>query len=245
MDNFTDDKDLKFLYNCSNDNLKLLVEFVIFDKDGKKRWSTKQSTGKDFDNAYNTNNIKAILPIVIDELQRYGGNSFFNIFRGHGVSYKKILIKVCKQNKVNFNKDASAELLEKYLLQKILLIAVEKMTDEDVKHLSESQTKDLLIKNITKFHIGDPLILKMVTTAVIQIAKRNGLKTLGGFAARFAGGKAFSLLTGPIGWGLAGLWTLFDIAGPAYRVMIPATITIAYLRIISNKTEEELNNIFN
>lgn len=245
MDNFTDDKDLKFLYNCSNDNLKLLVEFVIFDKDGKKRWSTKQSAGKDFDNAYNTNNIKAILPIVIDELQRYGGNSFFNIFRGHGVSYKKILIKVCKQYKVNFNKDASAELLEKYLLQKILLIAAEKMTDEDVKHLSETQTKDLLIKNITKFHIGDPLILKMVTTAVIQIAKRNGLKTLGGFAARFAGGKAFSLLTGPIGWGLAGLWTLFDIAGPAYRVMIPATITIAYLRIISNKTEEELNNIFN
>ena len=87
MDNFTDDKDLKFLYNCSNDNLKLLVEFVIFDKDGKKRWSTKQSAGKDFDNAYNTNNIKAILPIVIDELQRYGGNSFFNIFNSFSIFF--------------------------------------------------------------------------------------------------------------------------------------------------------------
>lgn len=245
MNKYTEDKDLMFLYNCSNDNLKLLAEVVIFDKDGNKRWSSKQSTDKDFDDAYNTNNIKAILPIVIDELQRYGGNSFFNIFRGHGVSYREILIKVCKQYKVNFNKDASSELLERFLLQKILLIAAEKMTDEDVKHLSKTQTKSMLLKNITKFHIGDPLIIKMITTAVIQIAKKNGLKALGGLAAKFAGGRAFALLTGPIGWGLAGLWTLFDIAGPAYRVMIPATITIAYLRIISNKTDDELNNIFN
>ena len=245
MDNFTDDKDLKFLYNCSNDNLKLLADFVIFDKDGKKRWSSKHSTGKVFDDAYNTNNMKAILPIVIDKLQRYGGNSFFNVIRGHGVSYRKILIKVCKQCKVNFNINNSTELLEEYLIQKILFIAVEKMTDEDVKHLSETQTKDLLLKNITKFHIGDPLILKMLTTAVIQIAKNNGLKVLGGFAAKFAGGKAFALLTGPVGWGLAGLWTLFDIAGPAYRVMIPAAITIAYLRSISNKTDDELNEILN
>ena len=244
MNKITDDKDLMFLYNCSNDNLKLLAEVVIFDKDGKKRWSSKQSTDKNFDNAYKSNNIKAILPIVRDELQHYGGNSFLNFFRGHGVSYKEILIKVCKQYKVNFNKDASAELLERFLLQKILLIAAEKMTDEDVKHLSYTQTKDMLLKNITNFHLGDPLIIKMVTTAVIQIAKKNGLKALGGLAAKFASGRAFALLTGPIGWGLAGIWTLFDIAGPAYRVMIPATITIAYLRIISNKTDDELNNIF-
>lgn len=80
MDNFIDDKDLMFLYNCSNENLKLLAEVVIFDKDGKKRWSSKHSTDKDFDDAYYANNIKSILPIVIDELQRYGGNSIFNTY---------------------------------------------------------------------------------------------------------------------------------------------------------------------
>ena len=148
----TNDKDLMFLYNCSNDNLKLLAEVVIYDtKDGKKRWGSKLSTDKEFDKAYNTNNIKTILPKVIDESQRYGGNSYLNIFRGRGVSYKEILIKVCKQYKVNFNKDASAELLERFLLQKILLIAAEKMTDEDVKHLSNTQTKDLLLKTLRIF----------------------------------------------------------------------------------------------
>ena len=121
------------------------------------------------------------------------------------------------------------------------------MTDEDVKHLGEvkTQTKDMLLKNITKFHLADPLIIKMITTVVIQIAKKNGLKMLGGAAAKFAGGRAFAWLTGPVGWAFAGVLTCYDFAGPAYRVMIPATITIAYLRIISNKTDEELNEIFN
>lgn len=247
MNKITNDKDLMFLYNCSNDNLKLLANAIIYDKDGKKRWSSKGVANEEFDKAYNNNDIKSLLPIIIDELQRYGGNSFLNICRGHGVSYKEILIKVCKQYNVNFNKDASTELLERFLLQKILLISAEKMTDEDVRHLGDINTrsKDLLLKNITLFHLGDPLIIKMITTAVIQIAQKNGLKMLGGVVAKFAGGRAFALLTGPVGWGLASIWTLFDIAGPAYRVMIPATITIAYLRIISNKTDDELNNIFN
>ena len=136
MNNFTNDKDLMFLYNCSNDDLKLLVDILIYDKDGDKRWTELLSVNEEFKKAYPTN-IKSVLPMVIDELQCFGGNSFLNIFRGHGVNYKEILIKVCKQYKVNFNKDSSAELLERYLLQKLLFITVENMTDEDVKHLGE------------------------------------------------------------------------------------------------------------
>ena len=125
-------------------------------------------------------------------------------------------------------------------------MAAEKMTDEDVKHLGDvhTRTKDMLVKNIGSFHVGDPLIIKMVTTLVIEVAKKNGLKILGGFAAKFASGRVFAILTGPVGWAATAAWTLFDVAGPAYRVMIPATIAIAYLRIISQKTEDELNNLF-
>ena len=32
---FTNEKDLMFLYNCSNDNLKLLVDILAYDKDGE------------------------------------------------------------------------------------------------------------------------------------------------------------------------------------------------------------------
>ena len=71
--------------------------------------------------------------------------------------------------------------------------------------------------------------------SVAEVAKKNGLKVLGGFAAKFASGRFFAILTGPVGWAATAAWTLFDVAGPAVRVMIPATIAVAYLRIISQK----------
>ena len=42
--------------------------------------------------------------------------------------------------------------------------------------------------------------------------------------------RTMSVLAGPIGWAITGLWTAFDIAGPAYRVTIPAVIQVAVLR---------------
>lgn len=42
--------------------------------------------------------------------------------------------------------------------------------------------------------------------------------------------RIMAILTGPIGWAITALWTMIDIAGPAYRVTIPAVIQVAYLR---------------
>jgi len=53
--------------------------------------------------------------------------------------------------------------------------------------------------------------------------------------------KTMSILTGPIGWVVTGLWTVIDIAGPAYRVTIPAVIEIAALRqkyLYADKTQD-------
>ena len=43
--------------------------------------------------------------------------------------------------------------------------------------------------------------------------------------------RTLSILTGPVGWALTTAWTAYDIAGPAYRVIVPAVIYIAYLRL--------------
>jgi uncharacterized protein YaaW (UPF0174 family) len=48
-----------------------------------------------------------------------------------------------------------------------------------------------------------------------------------------------SIFAGPIGWALTAVWTAIDLAGPAYRVTIPAVIQIAYMRA---KMNYELNN---
>ena len=83
-------------------------------------------------------------------------------------------------------------------------------------------------------------IIVLVVTGTLE---RNGLKQAAGLVAKFMGGRAFAILAGPIGWVLSLGWVAFDIAGPAYRVMIPCAITIAYLRMVYQKSDDELNDI--
>ena len=42
--------------------------------------------------------------------------------------------------------------------------------------------------------------------------------------------RSISLLTGPVGWVLSSAWLAADIAGPAYRVTIPACMLVAWMR---------------
>ena len=42
--------------------------------------------------------------------------------------------------------------------------------------------------------------------------------------------RGLSVIVGPIGIILSALWSVYDIAGPAYRVIIPCTILIAAYR---------------
>ena len=237
-----EDKDLRFLNECTNEQLQLLVDFIIYDKDGKKRYTEQLSNVDGFEDNY-PDNIKALLPYAIDELQRFGGNTIFNLVRGHGVSYREILEDVCEKLKVNFNKDNSTELLEQYMLQKFLIMSIDKMTEEDARHLSANLSKEALKQQIGLLKAGSPIFIRLITMLVANLAKSWGLRQAGVLVAKFAGSRAFTILTGPIGWALTAIWTAFDVAGAAYRVTIPCTIIVAYLRIISNKTEEELDNI--
>lgn len=236
------DKDLDFLYQCSNEQLKLLADFMLYDKDGKLRWTEEISSTQAF-KLYYPHEIVKLVPTLIDELQKFGGNTLFNMFRGHGVSYREILTSVCKQLKVSYHKDASTELIEHYMLQKFLIMSVEKMTEEDVHHLSEKLSKETLKDQIGLLKAGSPLFIQFTTMLVAKMAAKYGLKQAAGLVAKFMGGRAFAVLAGPIGWVLSLGWVAFDIAGPAYRVMIPCTITIAYLRMVYDKSEDELNDI--
>lgn len=176
---------------------------------------------------------------IVEELQRFGGNSLANMLRfGEGVLYKEILIDVCDKLKVNYNKNSNVEIIEKNLLMKILEDAIEKMSDEERKELAKS----IGLKNTQNFSA-------QAMTAIFQAIFRKGgfksyqltliivnaiLKALIGRGLSIAGNTALtrimSILTGPIGWSITGLWTAYDVAGPAYRVTIPAVIEIAALR---------------
>lgn len=236
------DKDLAFLKECSNEQIKLLADFIIYDTDGKKRITEEISNTKEFQ-LYYPNNMLALLPSIINELQLFGGNSIANSVRKHGVSYRTILEDVCDLLKVNYQKNIPTDLLEQYLLQKVLVMSVDKMSENDIHHISEKLTKEELKNQIGLLKAGSPLFIKLTTMIIGNLAVKYGLKQAAGFVAKFAGGRMFALLTGPVGWIIAGVWTAVDIAGPAYRVTVPCTLTIAYLRTVYRKTDEELNEI--
>lgn len=66
----------------------------------------------------------------------------------------------------------------------------------------------------------------IIINAVAKAVLGRGLS----LAANASLAKAMSIFAGPIGLAITALWTLIDIAGPAYRVTIPCTIIIAAMR---------------
>jgi uncharacterized protein YaaW (UPF0174 family) len=42
--------------------------------------------------------------------------------------------------------------------------------------------------------------------------------------------RGINVALGPIGWAVTALWTLADLASPAYRVTVPCVVQVAYIR---------------
>ena len=112
------------------------------------------------------------------------------------------------------------------------------MSSEELKELAESMG----VKNTSG-------ITSQALTGVFQAIFRAGgfksyqltviivnaiLRALIGRGLTFGGNivltRTLAVLAGPIGWVITGLWTAIDVAGPAYRVTIPAVIQVAVLR---------------
>ncbi|MFC2611353.1 MAG: hypothetical protein ACFNYA_07650, partial [Capnocytophaga granulosa] len=72
----------------------------------------------------------------------------------------------------------------------------------------------------------------IVANAVARSLLGRGLS----FAGNATLTRTLGVALGPIGWIVTGLWTLLDIASPAYRVTIPCVIQVAYMRL---KFQEE------
>lgn len=234
---YREDIDLAFLAKVSSEDLDDLVYTLTHDKDGKSRWTEELTKNERYKANYPEHN--KYWEEIAAEIQCFGGNTLATAIRGgKGVLYKEVLIDVCKQLKVNFNKDSSVETIESNLLMKILSDAVEKMTPEEINELALSfgmsfdsiPTKQIILGSFQAiFKAGGFKSYQLTVTIVNAILKAiigRGL-SLGGNAILT---RSMSIIAGPIGWVITGIWTAVDLAGTAYRVTIPSVITIAVLR---------------
>lgn len=176
--------------------------------------------------------------MIAAEIQCFGANTFVTVLRGgKGIFYREVLMDICDKLKVNYSKDAKTAFIEDNLLLKILRDALEKMSTEDLKALAKElnindlncSTEILLGAFQTIFSAGgfkSYQLTLIIANAISRALFGKGLT----FAANASLAKTMSILTGPVGWAITGAWTLIDIAGPAFRVTLPAVIQIAVLR---------------
>lgn len=231
------DSDLEFLSQCSDEDLNDLVYCLTHDKDGSSRFTEELTKTKAY-KKYNPSHSMYWKEIAA-EIQCFGANSLFTLISGgKGALYKKVLCDVCDKMKVNYNKNSNVERIENALLSKVLEDALEKMSSNEIKQLAteigikntQNITKQALLASFqTIFKMGgfkSYQLTLIVVNAILKALIGRGLSLAGNAALT----RTVAVLSGPIGWIITGLWTAIDIAGPAYRVTIPAVIQVAALR---------------
>lgn len=231
------DNDLEFLKNIKSEDLNDLVYCLTHDKDGDVRY-TEELTDSDMYKSHHPDHNRYWDEIAA-EIQCFGANTFATIIRGgKGVEYREVLTDVCDKMKVNYNKNSSVEKIENNLLMKVLTDALEKMSPKELKDLAEAtgvkNTSGITTETMVSlfqalFRVGgfkSYQLTLIIVNAIMKALIGRGLS----FAGNAALTRTMAILTGPIGWVITGLWTAIDIAGPAYRVTIPAVIQVAALR---------------
>ena len=164
------------------------------------------------------------------------GPKNLDLFRNSG--YSTILHKVVKRLKVSFRDSQSDEVIEVYVLQKLFDEMSDRLSDEELRTMAR------------EFGVKPLRYSRQAIIAALQLAIRRGgiygltwsmnianivtRQAIGRGIATLASGtvlsRSISVLAGPVGWALTAAWTAYDIAGPAYRVIVPAVIQIAYIR---------------
>lgn len=234
---YREDDDLKFLGKLKSEDLNDLVYCLTKDKDGSSRL-TEELTTNDLYKKFHPDHHQYWEKIAA-EIQCFGANSFMTMLRrGKGVLYKEVLTDVCDKLKVTYNERSSVDEIENCLLMKILSDSLKKMSAEELKQLAASLglantdhiTPEIIAGTFqAAFAAGGFLSYQLALTIANAITKfifGRGLTLVGNATLT----RSLAVLAGPIGWILTGIWTAIDIAGPAYRVTIPAVVLVATLR---------------
>ncbi len=248
MSNYLEDKDLEFLKNCPNEDLKALADLLVFDKDGKKRWNEKLTRKKVYLENYPNNLRNAVNDIVL-ELQCYGADTIASAVREifgkqPGVPYREILMDVCDKKNVSYNKSSSTERIEYHLIQSIIEETLQKASDEDLLAIADElgirltgeENRDQITDNIPQKSTSPTLYSKMTEIVYSAVVPGAIAGVAGAAAAQVALVAARVGLPRLVGLAIPAInafmwgWLIKDLSGPAYRITVPAVIMIINFR---------------
>ncbi|HHS9481917.1 TPA: DUF3944 domain-containing protein [Raoultella ornithinolytica] len=233
---YRNDPDLNLLGQCSNEELKLLISILTRDpRDGDTRWTEGLTSTPEY---------RLLAPdhhrywqLIAAELQRYGANTLASLVRlGQGVTYREILVDVCDKLDVNYNQKSTTETIELALLMKVLEKSLDQMTPEELAAFSRNMHLDLTTPTPQLILIAVQAAIRTSSLAALELAtmvSASVITSLGGIATWgtvVVASRTLSVLAGPLAIALSSAWMISDIAGPAYRVTIPACLIVSWLR---------------
>lgn len=236
----TPDKDLQFLQFCKNDELVTLCNILTNDNKGGYRFTEQLTDTDNYINFY-PQGLNMMWADIACELQRYGGNTFLNVFmrHGRGPAYEEILNDVCHKMKVSVSRHADTAKMEALLLEYVIDKTLSKMSEQELRDLCDELNVSYVDK-LPKSAIMATLILirqvsfklymrllRIILTFIERCLVGRGVIMCAGFVMT----RPLGVLFGPIAMLVLTGMAAWDIAGPAYRVTIPAIIQVALMRM--------------
>lgn len=231
-----------FLHDVTEKDFEILAE-IIRNKGG---FNCSLKGKDDYENYY------CYVEETINELLKYGSNTL-----GPKEKYYDVLKKVCNKLNVSYHTD---EDMGRSLLEKVMNSVFDNWSSEQKKGFIDTVLKDE--KDREKFYReGEYFDFRSwfraggFTSYILAAIIANSISTsvLGrglSIAAKVAFTRALTFLSGPLAL-LAAVWTVKEVAGPAYRVIVPAVIYIEALRVMQTagengveKSESEENKGF-
>ena len=184
---------------------------------------------------------------IAAEIQRYCGNTVSNAFRGgKGVPYIEAVRDVADHLRVNYHRNAAVDRVEREILLKVLEKAYEKMSEEEkselLRELGVSNASGIVPSLLPVMAIqrilGKKGTVALLLSAIVANSIVNSLVKptvvyAAGLAARVVAPRASSMFLGPVGLALTAgwaAWSLYDLGGPAYRVLVPCVAHVSFLR---------------
>ena len=226
----------KVLSTADDDDLAVLIDHIT--DEGKGRISLSSDACKTLTDAKSAGRIdEATRALIAEELQRFGGNSLFNLIRGGaGVPYLEILNDVASHVKARRTPGDCTQ-IEIAILEAVLEQSLDKMSEKEkadfFAEFGSTYKPGLgpavlaaLLAAIRTSGFGTYKLSALLANSVATAILGRGL-TFGATSGVMRGIGAF---VGPIGWAITAIWTVFDLSSPAYRVTLPCVIQIAYMR---------------
>ena len=172
---------------------------------------------------------------ITSEIQLMGGNSVANLFRGHGVAYKEIVLDVAENIGVNkyvlSRKGNSVASMEIEIIERLFARFEEKMNEPDRENLSRK------LETVS----GNARHILLARTLLPHLLKEFDLQGAVELALIIVASRAVTAWVPVVGWLSAGVGTLLELSSTAYSVTIPCVVMIGLIRAKIREEEDYLN----